>query len=637
MSDKDRPLRLVRIPEKSIQTPSHETGSLAATLPKMIMEHTERFFTSLPPPSRVTGMPLANIRSTVRNAKRYAEIAHVLLRYGFTDILTMTGLSRFLHHDSITEDKKKKKAEKRRRKHPNRMELPHDDIRDLAELPRPTRLRHALEELGPTFIKLGQILSTRGDLLEDEWINELKKLQDDCPPFPYEEVDRILQHEFPNKLDDLFSSISEEPLAAASMAQVHKATLIDGTPVVIKVLRPKIRETIEADMSILEQLAQMAERHDLTSGFSPTEVIKEFSSELKKEVDLTTEARSCDRLNATFKDNPNISFPTIYWQATTRNVVTMSEIVGLRFSQYEPGKLPTDELHTIMGHCTDAVFHMCLETGFFHADPHAGNLFALDDGKVCFIDCGMTGQIDNRTTEDLGDLVGGVLMQNVDRVIRSVSSLTDVDPDIAQQRKFRNDVSEFISHFRTNTVSQLNFAALLGEFFELLREYHIQCPSDLVFLIKALTTIEGVAEQLDSSWDLVGHVEPHIKKLVRRRYTPRAIRERVIRVLTKYVDVLEEAPSDLLGLLNHLRHNQMTVNLDLIKLDKIDNTVEHASRSTSQALIIAALVISSSILILSDRIATTTGYLIALGVIGFVMAGTMSMWLFLTTYFRKRK
>ena len=572
-------------------------------------------------------MPLSNIKTTVRSAKRYTEIASVLFKYGFSDILATTGLSRFLKNndEENTSQTTQKKSSKEK-----------EHISAIAELPRPVRLRRAMEDLGPTFIKLGQILSTRGDLLDDEWINEFKKLQDECSPFEYKEAQKILKEEFGDHRKTLFKYISPTPLAAASMAQVHRATMSNGDKVVIKILRPHIRQTLNADMNILETLAQVIEKHYESLGFSPTEVIAEFAAELHKEADLTNEGRSCDRLSQYFAENDNVNFPKIYWQATTRNVITMQEVTGLRLSQYKHGMLKPAILHKVMENSADAVFQQCLEYGFFHADPHAGNIFASPNGSVWFIDCGMTGQIDKRTAEQLGDLISGVIAQNVDKVIHVVATLADIDPDIAEQRKFRADVSEFIGHFKINNVSELNLSSLLGEFFQLLRKYNVQCPSDLVFLIKAMTTIEGVAEQLDPTWDLVGYVEPHIEKLVRQRVSMSAIKQRISRTLLKYIDFIEEAPSDMLGLLNHLRHNQFKINFELKKLEKLDNTIEHASRSTSQAVIIASLIISSSLLILSDRIAQGTGYLLALGIIGFLLAGTMSALLFITTHFRKR-
>ncbi|QDU33301.1 putative protein kinase UbiB [Poriferisphaera corsica] len=572
-------------------------------------------------------MPLSNLKSTVRNAKRYADIAHVLLRYGFGDILASTGLNRFLKSNGDDKDPSSKTATPPEK----------NNISDLAELPRPVRMRRAMEELGPTFIKLGQILSTRGDLLDSQWIDELKKLQDECPPFPYNEVEAILKDEFGDQLFKIFKYISPQPLAAASVAQVHRATLANNTKVVIKVLRPNIREVLEADMSILETVAKMLEKHDHSLGFSPTEVVQEFAQEIHKEVNLTNEGRAADRLSKYFAENPNIFFPEIFWHATTRNILTMKEVHGLRLSQYKQGDLTKKQLQRVLANCADAVFQQCLEFGFFHADPHTGNIFVLDNQKVCFIDCGMVGQIDKRTAEQLGDLVSAVIDQNTEKVIRAVALLVDLDPDVADQRKFRSDVTEFIGHFRINEIAELNLGNLLGEFFDLLRRYNIKCPSDLVFLIKAMTTIEGVAEQLDPTFDLVGHVEPHLTKLIKQRISPTAIRHRIQRTISRYIDIIEDAPSDILGLLNHLRHNQFTINFELAKLEQLDNTIEHASRSTSQALIIAALLIASSMLILSDRIAQGTGYLLGFGVLGYILAFIMVSWLFVTTHFRKRK
>jgi len=565
-------------------------------------------------------MPTSKIKSTLRSANRYREILTALARYGFEDFVIESGLDRLIERGRELIGRSRADADA-----------------DAAPLSRPARLRMVLEELGPTFIKMGQILSTREDLIPPEYAREFRRLQDDCPQLPYEAIAERLEDEFPDRLDDLFESIDETAVAAASLAQVHRAVMRDGSHVVIKVLRPGVRATIDADMDALNALAHFLERHWEDLGFSPVDVVNEFSRELQREIDLTLEAQSAERLRRYFENDPNIFFPRVYWQATTRNVLTMEEIKGKPISRIDLDTLSQEQRRKIVEHGADAVFKQCLQFGFFHADPHPGNIFVLDGGKICFIDCGMTGHVDARTTEQLADLVSGVVAGDLDRVIQVVIDLANVDPMIAEDRKFRSDVWNYVSRFSTASLEQLDMAELLDDFFALLRKYHVKCPSDLVFLIKAITTIQGVGERVDPSFDLVGYVKPHIERLLSRRYSLRAVKERLQRSLVRYVELAEELPNEVRMVLDRLHHNRFSISLEHKRLDRLNDTVEHASRNIAYALIIAALVIGSSILVLAET-GTEAGVLSTIGVIGLIGGAVLTVMLVLANVrFRKKE
>ena len=309
-------------------------------------------------------MKITSIKRTIRNTRRFAEIVKVLSAFGFRQLVLDTGLHRLL--GSVKE------------------EIDTSSHNNSEKLPLPVRVRMVLEELGPTFVKLGQILSTRPDLIPPEWASEFKKLQDRCQHISFTEIYQVLVLEFPGRLDLLFSSIEETPLAAASIAQVHRATMKDGTPVVIKVLRPGARTPIEEDMDLVESLAQLLEQYFSDLGYSPTAVVKEFSRELLKEINLVIEGQSTERLRRYFEDDANISFPKVYWAATTRNVLTMEEIKGRLLSTVSPESLSESVRKNIVANGTDAVFKQCLRFGFFHADPHPGNIFLLPGGETLF-------------------------------------------------------------------------------------------------------------------------------------------------------------------------------------------------------------------------------------------------------------
>lgn len=546
-------------------------------------------------------MKITSIKRTIRNTKRFAEIVKVLSAFGFRQLVLDTGLNRLLGNF--------------------KEETANGSGNKSAQLPRPVRVRMVLEELGPTFVKLGQILSTRPDLIPSEWAGEFKKLQDRCQQVPFSAIYQVLVLEFPGRLDQLFSSIDETPLAAASIAQVHRATLKDGTPVVIKVLRPGAKQLIEEDMDLVESLAQLLEQYFSNLGYSPSAVVKEFSRELLKEINLVIEGQSVERLRRYFEDDDNISFPKVYWPATTRNVLTMQEVQGSLLSTVDPEQLSRSDRRTIVANGTDAVFKQCLRFGFFHADPHPGNIILLPGGKLCFIDCGMTGQLDRKTTEQLINLVSGVVKGDIDRLCRVVIELTDVDPAVTDNRDFRLELQHLAGHFQDTDLRHLNITGLLSDFFAMLQRYHIQCPGDLMLLTKALTTIESVAEHFDPTFDVLSHVEPQIQEIVQDRHSLRAIKERMYKTLVSTLELLEDLPLDLQRFLDYTRHSRFTLNLELKRIEHLSERIDTSSRIMGIAMIIAALIVGSSILILADRISRQPGFIGTLGIIGLILAG----------------
>ena len=549
-------------------------------------------------------MKVTDIRRTIRSTKRLTEIIKVLSKFGFKEVLVDLKLDRFIGG-------KKSDA------------LPQGEESD-SESSRPVRMRQVFEELGPTYIKLGQILATRPDLIPPDWAEEFKNLQDNCKQVPFTEIEKVLVHEFPGRLEQLFSAIDEIPLAAASMAQVHRATLSDGTAVVLKVLRPGNRELVEKDMALLEWLAQFVESYFSNLGYSPVAVAAEFSREITKEMNLLQEAQATNRLRRYFEDDPNISFPKVYREASTRNVLTLEEIKGRPLSSVDPKSLRPEERRKIVANGTDAVFKQCLRYGFFHADPHPGNIFLLPGQKLCFIDCGMTGHLDKHTAEQLIDLVAAVIQGDIDKLCRVVIELTDVNPAITDRRDFRSDLQIMASTFEDADLKQLDITRLLSDFFSMLQRYHIICPSDLILLTKALTTIEGIAEEFDPTFNVLAHVEPQLKEVVTRRYGFAAMRHRMQKSMNGYTELLESLPQDIRRILDQVRNNRLTLNLEMKRLEHLADKVDLSSRVMGISMITSALIVGSSILILADSLSKTPGFLGILGLIGLAGAGIYS-------------
>jgi ubiquinone biosynthesis protein len=555
------------------------------------------------------------IAGHIRNIRRWNQILRVLARHGFTSVLKEIGLGDMLGRLLDSVSLWKEEAE-------------------LIRMPTAVRLRHAMEELGPTFIKLGQVLSTRRDLVPDDWSKEFEKLQSDCPRVPFDEIRAVLNRNLGPEVDELFREIDPEPIGAASMAQAHKAITRDGRTVVLKVLRPGIRDTIEGDMEALRFLARLAEEHLPNLGVDPVATVEEFARELDRETDLEHEARSTDRLALMFADDPKVSFPKIDWKATTRDVLCENLIHGRLLVDLDPEELSPEIRREVVTNGARAVFHQTLEAGFFHADPHPGNIFVHDDGSVTFIDCGMTGFVDEATRMRLAEIVYGVVKNDPDMVMRAALLVADVDQDTVDLKAARGDVQQLVARFVGVPLERIDLADVLDDFFQTLRRHDLRCPADIVLLIKALGTIEGVATKLDPGFDIVEFTQPYIERLLKSRFSPRAVARRVREAALELVHLGEVLPTEIATFLRRARRNRLRVQLDVVAIEDLVVGVEDASERLSYAVLIASLVMASSILVLSSK---GEGLVWHLGVAGFIASATLAFGLIVNGWRRRRR
>ena len=546
------------------------------------------------------------IRRGIRNTRRAAEVIAVLAKHGFRQLLADTGIERIIGRGQ-------------------ELILRHRPEASMSS-PIEVRFREALEELGGTFIKLGQVLSTRPDLVPQEFSDELRRLRADCPRVPWPAIQACLQQEFGSRLQTLFSQIDEEPLAAASIAQVHAARLADGTAIVLKILRPGIEELIAADMDILSEIASLLETRFQEQGYSPVETVREFQRELQREVDMQHEGRSTDQLRRLFSDQTDIHFPEVHWAASTRRVLALEHVHGTLLSRLDPASLTPERRRHIVAAGARAVFRQCLEFGLFHADPHPGNIIVRPDDSLCFIDCGMTGRIDRQTMQDLAMLVLSAINSDLEGVLDAVVAFCQPDPAIRLDRSFRRDAADFMARFERGTIAALDMAALLNEFFSLLKRYRLRCPADLVFLIKALSTIQGVAREIDPGFDLIAHGRPQLEKLIRDRCSLSAAAGRLRSAAWRYVSLAEDLPDEVRDVLDQLRRREFSVNLRHHGIDRLnDNTIEHASGTIAVGLVVTGLLIASSVLILAESRSATDGPLRTAGIVGLIVAVTIAV------------
>ena len=538
----------------------------------------------------------------------------VAVKYGFREFLTESRLH-------LLSDKGEKILKEG---------TPGEDVKSMS---RAARLRRALEELGPTFIKLGQILSTRPDILPPDWIEEFQKLQSQVPPCSWDEIHAELVSEL-GDLDAQFSSIEEEPLAAASIGQAHRAIRTDGQPMVLKILRPGIEKIIKSDMEILHEVAEWVHKHKVDLPFDPRGVVKEFADSIENELDLMHEGRNTDIFRRNLEEGEQAWFPLVHWECTTRRVLGLEEIKGVHLAHWRDAGLTKVQRQQLVRAGAYTVLRQVLEIGFFHADPHPGNLFLLDDGRLCFIDCGMAGRVDEATTAELAMLIHGVATSDIEKVYTAFISLGDVDEASANVREIRRDLQDFLDQYTGVSFSKIDMSAVLMAFMDGLRKHGIQCPSDIVMMIKALTTIEGVGEELDPDFDLISFARPHVERMIKQQYSMAAIRKRVQRNAGDWAKLLEHLPMNLGRVMDRFGRNQMSMHLDLEGIEELNKTVHHSSRQISYSMLVASMIMASAVLVLA---AGKEGSALRwIGGFGFFMSFSLALLILFENLIRKR-
>ena len=549
------------------------------------------------------------IGKTYRHMKRYRRILSVFFKYGFG------GLVDVMNIEQCVEVGLKLVSRKHRAK--------------LETLSRAVRVRMVLEELGPAFIKFGQILSTRPDLLSVDFIQELPKLQDDVPPFPFTEVRDILENEFGKPLDKIFSSFNEDPLAAASIGQVRRARTLDGEEVVVKVQRPDIRRTIEVDLEIMMNLAGLAEKH--LEGWDvqrPTRIVTEFARTIEKELDYTMESTNMLRFARQFADEPDIYIPRVYKEISSNRVLTMEYIGGVKVSNISKLKEEGLDPGIIAGRGFDLVMKQIFIYGFFHADPHPGNIFILPDNVICFLDFGMMGRVDLETREDFVDLVLSIVQCNEKKATDALLELTsqEKEPD---RRMLERDVSGLIDQYSYMSLGELEMGKLIIRLLKTAALHRLSVPPDLFLMVKALASAEGLGRELDPGFDAVKRATPFIRRVRMGRFKPDRLARDVVDSGTDIFRLLREVPDEVRKILRLVRQGLLKVEFQHRGLEPMLATHERISNRIAFAIVLAALIVGSALIVLSG-IPPKWQEIPVIGLAGFLIAGLMGFWLLVT-------
>jgi len=543
---------------------------------------------------------------TYRHLARYRQILAVFFKYGFGDLIELLKIEQYIEIGLQLISKNRRSR--------------------LEKLSRAQRVRMACEELGPTYIKFGQILSTRPDLVPVDFIKELSKLQDNVPSRPFSEVSKIIESELGGATEDIFDFFEKTPLASASIGQVYRATLKDGEAVAVKVQRPGIKKIIEVDLEIMLHLATLMERHiEEMSLHQPVKIVEEFARTLEKEIDYTIEATNMERIARNFLNDITIYVPKVFRDTTTESVLTTEFVDGIKVSQIDRlEKAGLDrKLITVRG--ADIVLKQIIKHGFFHADPHPGNIFVLPDNVICLLDFGMTGSVDRRTREDFIDLAESVVNRNESRATQVLLKLTDwdEDPDI---RLLEKDVADFMGRHLHKALKDIKIGKLLNNLLELAFQHRLRIPPDIFLMLKAFSAIEGVGLMLDPDFDMIKQAAPFIKEVKLARLSPQRITGDIFRLAIELFQFVENFPKDILSITRLIKQQRLSLNLEYKGLDKMLSTYDQISNRISFSIIIAALIIGSAIVIMS-KVPPLFYDISLIGIIGFLAAAIMGIWL----------
>ncbi|MDQ0260164.1 AarF/ABC1/UbiB kinase family protein [Sinomonas atrocyanea] len=511
------------------------------------------------------------------HARRYREIADVLARHGLSQVLSRAGFGRLVPRGR------------------GGAALPGSPVGG------PVHVRLALEELGPTFMKLGQILSTRPDLIPEAYQAELAKLQDAAPPVPAEAIRAVVREELGEDAFAAFSAFDDAPLASASIGQVHAARLADGTKVVVKVRKPGAVERIREDLEILHNVAVRASRAwPVLESYNVVALVGEFSRTLTKELDYLEEGRNAERFAANFAGDGRYRFPRVFWQTTTSRVLTLEFMEGLKINDVQALDAAGLDRRALADHSAAALAQMIFEDGFFHADPHPGNMFVEPDGRISIIDFGMVGEIDDKLRGDLGHLLIALARKDARRLARALEGMSLTGP-VADRARLAADVAEFIQLYDGVDLADVNIARMAQKLLGVVRRHRLLMPAEAAIVIKMMVMAEGLGRVLDPGFRLSRVLEPHVRRLLIEQYSPAALLRGLRAAGLSALDLASDVP-DLVDSLNRvLDSGGFEVHLRASELEPLVARAERIGNKVLAGVIAAAFIRGVGEVVASDK------------------------------------
>lgn len=501
--------------------------------------------------------------------RRYREVSSALARHGMGALAARLGLERIAPFRSALSGDA----------------LPEPDAAAAAHL------RLALEELGTTPIKLGQILATRPDLVPFEYVSELEKLHDRVPPVPADDIIAIIERELERRLGAVFSEFDREPLAAASIGQVHAARLCDGTAVVVKVRKPGVTESVAVDLSILSDLARRAARVELFGGTYDVEgIVDDFAWTLRAELDYVREGRNAERLRAILADDPRVVIPNIHWDVTTEAVLVMDHIEGVRIGDVERLDEIGVQRARIARISAEILMKQVFEVGFFHADPHPGNFLVLGDGRIALLDFGMVGQLSEELRHSFLQLFVATIQQDASAITDEMEML-GILRSISERDAVRRDVQHVLNRYYGLAVDEFSLSEYINDVLSVVRRHALQLPADLALLLKTVAMSEGLWRRLDPHFNASRVSEPFVQRALRQMYAPQAWGRRLLRAAEDTVELGAYLPGQVRRIFARLDRGEFQVTLRHQELDEALNRLSSMVTRISVAVVMAAFIV----------------------------------------------
>ncbi|HNW21045.1 MAG TPA: AarF/ABC1/UbiB kinase family protein [Bacteroidales bacterium] len=511
----------------------------------------------------------------VKKLRRSRDIVSVLFKYGF-----------------LVDNKRKISLKKNKES-------------ETSKLTRPEKLRLALEELGPTFIKLGQILSVRPDLLPLDYIKELEKLQDEVCCSEEVKIDEIFKDNFGKSIDEIFISIETTPFASASLSQVYKAQLKNGDWVAIKVQKPNVKEIINTDLAILTDLANLSKiiiRDDWV--FQPPLIVSEIKRSLTKEINFVLEGLNYERFSENFKNIKYVKIPKVYWQYTNTEILTMEYIDAIKMKELFSCQCDEYDKKEIADRGARIALKQIFEDGFFHADPHPANILVKPPSTIVMIDVGMVGALDLNTRKILLNLLNAFINEDIDAIITCFKKLNIIkhEDNKLDEAALKRDLFDLIDKYFGMPLKYFDFKEISQELFRTVYKYNLSLPPDLTLMLKAISTVENTGKQLDPYFDIYTTIESFIKENFIKKLSPSYIFNKSKKTIAQSVDILENLPNDIFNFINKIKdQDSIKIRVDKETQNKITKSIKNSVLLISLSIIMAAVIISASVFIIYNQ------------------------------------